>query len=185
MPLVQTCEHLKVTTKNWDDLVGVATGINPAGSPSPPGVDTTDGGLLFASGATNIVAVILQLNHQYIEGENIDFHIHWCKTTSAVGTVLWEISYTWANNGAAFGAFSVFAAGTVKVADGDTADQVAIREWTPIAGAGKTISSILKVRLQRRSSGGADTYGANAKLLSCDAHIPKETLGSLGEYTKP
>ena len=168
----------------WDDIVFPAVGINPIGAPSPPTVDATTGCLVFANGATNIVALQVQLPHAWMVGTAVNPHVHWHKATSAGGTVKWQSSYSWGNIGTVYPGFSVMADGAVRQTDGDTAQQQAIMEWT-WSGAGKTMSSIILIQIHRLSSGGsADTYAGNALLCSFDVHIMKDAPGSRSEYVK-
>lgn len=168
----------------YDDVQFPAAGMNPTGLPSPPTVDNTDGTLLFASGADNIVGICFQIPHGWSEGTAIGPHIHWCKTTAAAGTVKWQLKYSVQKPGAVLPSFSSFTDGTDQVADADTANLHAIRKWAEITTTGMTVSTICKFVLQRTSSGGADTYAANAKLLSFDIHVAKDSNGSRSEWVK-
>lgn len=166
----------------WDDLRSPATGVNPSGTPSPPSIDANDGGLLFAnSPAVNIIAIMVQFPHTYKEGTNVEPHLHWTKTTSAAGTVGWEIRYSWANPDGVFPAFSSWIPySSVGVSDANTADKHAIVKFPTINGSDKLISSMMKVNIRR--NGG--TYAANAKLLEFDIHHRIDTSGSEQEYIK-
>lgn len=175
----------QMTIPAWDDLRAPSSAINPAGSAVAATVDTEDGSLLFANGQVQTVAISFQLPHAWKVGTDISFHIHWCKTTSAAGTVKWQVKYKWTNIGDVIPAFSVFADGTEATPNSDTANKHAIFEFTDFAGTGKTISSQLTVVLQRLSSGGgADTYGAPVKLLEADVHYQVDSFGSGQEYVK-
>ena len=184
MPNSQRFFDVNIDPPNWVDLVTPASAINPAGPVAPPIIDNTDGSLLFRNGQTDTVAFLLQIPHGYYPHSNINFHIHWSKVTSAVGTVKWQAQFAWANNGEIMPAFSVLADGAVVIADADTAGLIAVRAWD-INGGSKVISSILKVWLQRTSAAGGDTYANNAKLLSADLHVRVDTIGSKSEWTKP
>lgn len=175
---------IEVDLPQFTDLALPASLINPVGPVSPPVVDAADGTLLFRNGQTDTVTFIYQLPHGYREGSDIAFHVHWSKTTSAVGTVNWQYKYSWGEIGKVTPAFSVLASGVVQVADLDTAEVQAITRWTTLVGSGHTVSSIIKVWLQRTSAAGGDTYAANARLISADLHYQQNTFGSIVEWAK-
>lgn len=175
----------QMTVPAWDDLRAPSSAINPAGSAAAATVDTEDGSLIFSNGQVQTVAISFQMPHAWKVGTDVSFHIHWCKTTSAAGTVKWQVKYKWTNIGDVIPAFSAFADGTEAIPNSDTANKHAIFEFTDFAGTGKTISSQLTVVLQRLSSGGgADTYAAPVKLLEADLHYQIDSFGSKEEYVK-
>jgi hypothetical protein len=182
-----TTDRFGLTTSVWDDVVISGTAINPVGLPSPATLDTSDGAWLFASGSDNVAIFIFQIPHRINEAltatTDFNFHIHWCKTTSAAGTVKWQAKFDWANIGATFGGYGALADGTAVVSDSNTANKHALIQW-PLDPTGKTVSSILKVYLQRTSAGGGDTYAADAKLLSADCHFRIDSMGSDSETSK-
>ena len=165
----------------WDDLVIPATLVNPVGSPSPPTIDENDGTLLFKNGVDNTTALIFQLPHSWRVGTDVSFHIHWAKTTSASGTVNWQMKYKWGNIGDVMGAYSILYGGIESIPNSDTAEKQALMSFPTATGlmsrTGKTLSSILNVWLQRTGTSG-DTYGADARLISADLHIQKDGNGS-------
>lgn len=176
--------ELRHPTGVYEDYGVNAIGINPPGAGTDPTRDTTDGTLKFASGRDTLIAVIIQMPHGWIEGSSIYPHVHWCKTSSASGTVKWQLKYAVATAGEAFPALSAFADATAEVADADTADLHAIAKWGAITMAGKKVSTLIKFVVQRQSNGGGDTYAADAKLLWFDIHYLRDTHGSRSEYTK-
>ena len=172
----------KLTNPAWDDLRAPATGINPAGSAASATVDTEDGSLLFANGQVQTVAITFQMPHTWKVGTDVSFHIHWCKTTAAAGTVKWQAKYKWTNIGDVIPPFSAFSDGTEAIPNSDIANKHAIFEFTDYFGVGKTISSQITIVLQRNTTG--DTYGATVKLLEADIHYQVDSFGSGQEYVK-
>jgi len=164
----------------WDDLRAPASGLNPAGSISPPSVNTADGSLTFAT--ANAVGVWFQMPHDYKEGSDISVHCHWSKSTSAAGAVNWQIKTKWLNIGAVDPGFSSLASGTEAVPNSDTAGKHAITEFTDLVGTGKTLSSMVCVYLVRTAAG--DGYGTTVSLYEIDVHYQRDTLGSRQEYVK-
>ena len=174
-----------LTDAQFIDLVMPAAGVNPNGSPSPATPSTATGNLLFANAQTNVACITFQLPHNYVEGEDVEFHIHYCKTTSATGTVKWQMKYTWVNPDGTRGDFSELAdPDNVQIAANDTASKLSAVSWH-LTGTGMKISSLLNVYLHRLSSGGsADTYGADAELISLDVHVPVDAVGSKLEWSR-
>jgi len=167
-------------TTVWDDLRSPASGLNPAGSISPPSVNTADGSLTFATG--NAVGVWFQLPHDYKEGSTVSVHCHWSKSTSAAGTVNWQVKTKWFNIGATDPGFSALASGTDVVPDSSTAGKQALTSFGDLVGTGKTLSSMICVYLVRTAAG--DSYGANVNLYEIDVHYQRDTLGSRERFIK-
>lgn len=167
----------------WDDLLSPATSINPAGSPTPPSIDNTDGSLIFTATGVNTVTVWFQLPHAWKVGSELRPHLHWYKSASTSGYVNWEVKYKYAGLGASFGSFTGLLSGTVQVPDSNSANVHAITRFPVIDGSGLTISSMVCVWVQRTTTSG-DTYSGNAHLIGVDIHYQKDTQGSRQEYIK-
>lgn len=165
----------RYTTPAWEDLRAPATGINPVGSTSPATPNTTDGSLTFAKG--NVVTCWFQMSHAWKEGSDIYIHLHWSKTTSAAGSVNWQIKYKWFNLGATAPAFSSLITGSETIPNSDTADKHALYSFPVVSGAGKTLSSMICVYLERINDGN-DTYAANVNLYEIDIHHLVDSFGS-------
>lgn len=168
----------------WDDLRFPATGLNPPGAVSDPGRDNTDGCFVFDAASTELITGVAQMPHAWKEGSVIRPHIHWAKTTSATGAVVWQFEYAWANLGEVSPTLSTPITGTLMVSDGNTVNKHALTSFGSISGVGKKVSSILKWRLTRVGGDGGDTYGADAKLLEFDIHYQVDSSGSTTEYVK-
>lgn len=165
----------------WDDLRFPVQAINPAGAAAPPTVDTTDGTLLFSSGATNTIAVIVQMPHAWWKGSAVTPHIHWCKTTSAAGDATWRCEYSIADGNAVFPAFQVLATQSTVVAgtpDTNTANKHLVTSFGDLPLTQNNYSCIIKMLIHRIGGDPADTYGANAKLLEFDLHYRLESRGT-------
>jgi len=164
----------------WDDLRAPASGLNPSGTISPPAVNTADGSLTFDT--TEAVAAWFQLPHGYKIGSDLHIHIHWSKTTSAAGTVNWQVKYKTGNIGEVMGAFSSLESLTESVGNGNTANLQALSSHSTVDGSALTLSSMICVYLIRTASG--DTYGADVNLYEIDIHYQADTIGSLSLLTK-
>lgn len=173
--------HGAVDQLGWDDLRFPAATINPAGQTGAASLetdaDTFPGTLLFSNSADNIVCGVAQLPHEMHFGTDavLKPHIHWAKTTSASGLVVWDFNYRWIGNvGGDPESWSSTDNGTASVSDADTADRHALTAFTAISLTGKRESAMLAFRLYRRAGTDAnDTYGAPARLFELDFHYQR------------
>lgn len=173
--------------KEWEDLRFPATAINPPGQASDPDVEASSGLLLFDAAATEVVFVAAQLSHSWAEGTAIVPHVHWQKTTSASGNVLWRLEYKWAPIGEVMdAAFTTVDASTPIGAtpDTDTADYHMITSFGDVDVSGKNVSDMFIFKVSRVGGDAADTYAADARLLEIDIHYQKNSLGSEYEGRK-
>ena len=203
MPLRGTSDrldqrHLRVEVgevvaydSQWEDLRFPAQAINPAGQASPPGVETTgvaSGLLLFDAAGVEIVAGLAQMPHGWDEGTAISPHVHWQKTTSATGNVLWKLDYEVVANGAVAAMDYGDSLSSATVAEGtpdsNTANQCLITGLGTIDMTGQKASALIFWRLSRVGSDGSDTYGADARLLELDFHYRVNSFGSQDLFTK-
>jgi hypothetical protein len=176
-----TPSELTLTDTVWDDLRFPAQGINPAGAPSPPTVDTADGTLVFSASATNIIAGVAQFPHHWKEGSTINPHIHWCPSNTDTGNVLWRFEYEVQNIGGTFAGFTTV--DTLEAGDG-TAEKHQVHSLGTISMTGKTLSCMMKWRVSRIGGDGTDTFTGTARLLEFDIHYEIDSLGSRSEMTK-
>ena len=176
-------ERLALPRATWDDLRFPATAVNPPGLASDPDWDGTKGGWLFASNATELLYIIAQLPHSWAEGTEIRPHVHWEKTTSAGGTVYWNLNYQITAIGGPRSAAVDLGAYT-SAQPSDTADIQQITPLGPIDMTGYSLSCMLIMQLSRVHDNANDTYGADARLLEFDFHVQSDHAGSAGEYTK-
>lgn len=173
----------------WDDLKTPASGINPAGAASPPGQDTSvmPGTLLFDASGVEVVALVVQMSHSYKEDTAIVPHVHWTKTTSAAGNVLWRLRYKVVKIGEVGDAdfTTLTTSSTVEgTPDNDTANEHLISTFGEVTISGFQISDMLVCELSRVGSDAADTYGADARLLEFDIHYQRDEPGSRQEFRK-
>lgn len=172
----------------WDDLRFPAQGINPPGAVADPGLESTTGLLLFAAAGTETIAGVAQMPHAWDEGTTIKPHVHWQKTTSAAGNVLWQLDYEVINNGdtaaMAYGSQGQGVTPMDGTPDGNTANQVLITSLGDITMVDKRISCLIFWKLSRIGSDASDTYGADARLIEFDIHYEIDSRGSIEEFTK-
>jgi hypothetical protein len=140
----------------------------------------------------------IQLPHNYVPGTDLHWHVHFANDTTiadtqtvvfrfrfTVGSVNGEMialanaDATFTNNAAARVAITAVSPAQISGTD-ILADTHMISGGATITGTTFGLSTVLYGRLERLSS---DTYTGKALLLSADAHIQKNRLGSENEYT--
>ncbi len=172
----------------WDDLRFPAQAINPVGGVNPPDLDNTTGALLFDADAVEIIAGIAQMPHAWHQGTTIKPHIHWTKTSSASGDVVWLFEYEVVNNGevAPLTYTNTYQTSSVVAGtpDNDTANEMLITSLDDISMVGKKISCIIFWKLSRVATDGSDTYAADARLVELDFHYQIDSNGSTQLFTK-
>ena len=167
----------------WDDLCFPATAINPAGSPTPMTFDQDNLGFLATDSGTQNIAIIAQMPHSWKEGSDIYPHLHWSPTTTDTGDVVFSLSYKWQNIEEADPGSWTTMTSLVAPADG-AAYKHQMDSFGAITGTGKTISSILKIKISRLGGDAADTYGAISLLSQFDIHYQMDSTGSRSQGTK-
>ena len=171
----------------WDDLRFPVSGINPPGGVNDPDLDPNNGTWLFNANTTEICAIIAQMPHSWREESTIIPHVHWSKTTSASGNVLWRFEYQIAKPGDVFpGTWTTVDTTTTVTGtpDNDTAEEHLISSFGDIDMTGYTISTILLTRISRIGGDASDTYGADARLIEFDIHYEIDGAGSALEFIK-
>lgn len=144
---------IRLNNTSWDDFRFPASGINPPGLGSDPDRETSTGLLLFDSASTEIIAGVAQLPHAWKETSDISPHVHWQKTSSAAGDVLWQFDYEVVNNGAVaamdYGTQLQTTELVAGTPDNDTANEVLISEFDHIDMPGMNISCLVFWKLSR------------------------------------
>lgn len=168
----------------WEDLrfPAAAIQLNPANT--HPALDTEIPGRSYRNGETDTQIVMMQLPHSWLEGSVLKPHVHWQKTTSAAGNVVWSLSYQWSSTGKVLEDAIVLSASVPTVSDQDTANLHAFTPLGDISTAGRKISDMLLMKLSRLGSDAADTYEATARLIEFDVHYQASTAGSRGVFRK-
>jgi len=176
----------QLSAQTYDDLTFPATAVNPPGQPSDPDWDVTTPGWLFDATGTEILHLVGQLPHTYVENSDLMPHIHWTKTTSAANDVYWQLEVAKAPIGGVISSFTTTASSTVVAGtpDTNTADKHLITAFPAIDGTGLGISDMLIMKLSRIGGHADDTYGADARMLEFDIHVKSWPTGSIKEYSR-
>lgn len=117
-----------------------------------------------------------ELQHDYQEGSDLIFHIHWCPTTAGSGSVKWNIDYTIERDNV-----GTMQSGTLSVVDStDGVAWIARRiNIGTILGTDLKIGDQIAIRLYRNPSDSEDTYTADAGLsFTFGYHYCVDSLGS-------
>jgi hypothetical protein len=123
-----------------------------------------------------------EILHDWTEGGSIYPHIHWMPTTTATGSVIWFLEYTWTNSGD-----SSAVPATVSCTNSFTNNIIwthQMSHFPAIGGEGKTIGSSFSFRLYRDPAGAGDVYPGDAALRNIGIHYRKNTVGSRSIGTK-
>ncbi len=168
----------------WDDLQCPPEAFNAQGSPSPPTIDNTTvpGTWLFSGTIENNLAVVRQMPHRWKQGGTLKPHVHWEKTTTGSGEVMWQWCYSIANVGAVFPAYSDYFDGTNAVPHSDTVRKHALDTFPEVDMTGKRESCMICIKFRRLPSHASDTYAADARFLEFDIHYQSDKDGTEVEY---
>ena len=173
-------------TTYWDDLQVPVTAIRLGGA-SPADAVAYKGSIVlsFDDVTDEFIYFIAQLPHSYIEGSDIEFHIHWTPKVSgsAAGAenVKWDMTYSWANIGDSFPGET--SATVSKDVQNDSADEHLLTEVVDIDGTSKKISSILLCSLGRDTAV-ASNYANEVYVVAIDFHFQTDGKGSRAEDIK-
>jgi len=172
-------DHLGVASPTnllWDDLRVSLNGTSP-GAATPNLTSYRDGLYLYAFSETVAQHLVfdVQLPHGWVDGSTIHPHIHWAPGNyTGTGVVRWELEYSWANIGSAFGASTTM---TVDVAGPGVAYKHTLTAFPTITGTGKTASSILLCKVGRLGNHANDTFDDVAYGITVDFHIQYDSMG--------
>jgi hypothetical protein len=167
-----------------DNIAGVALGVGA----TPPDLIQLNSGTIYVrafDGATITEQLFgaAEINHDYKEESNLQFHIHWSPTTNNAGDVKWQLTYQWIEvDGSFSGAETTI---SVTQAAGGTAWSANKVLFPDISGTGHAIGSQLVFRLFRDPTDAADTYGDDAAITGTFGfHYEIDTIGSRQITTK-
>ena len=163
----------------FDDLFFPLAQVR-VGANSKPDFDYTNNGLLFPQNDTaEYVWITCQLPHRWKEGSTIYPHLHYTQTVNA--QPVFRMEYRWTNIGdAVSGTWTNYDLATNAMPYVSGSIHQILKNATGIDGTGKTISSLLEIKLYRTDN--VVTGDLLAKQF--DVHIEIDGLGSSLEYVK-
>lgn len=151
------------------------------------GADTGITTYAFAVG--ELVSGIFEMQHDYKEGSDITFHVHWQGIAAPTGTdnVQWQLIYTITRDGNTVNAPTTITSGDTAF---DTQYETVRTDFSAIDGStGGIDGGNIKIgdqfcfQLQRIASTG-DAYAGDALLLTAGLHVQVDTIGSRQIGTK-
>ncbi len=148
----------------WLNSVGGATGIYTRG---------------FAVGEQ--VSGSIEIPHDYKNGTDLTFHVHWGVNDAPSGTdyVKWELTYSVTRDSVVFPAATVI----VKETSVDTQYKCLRSDFTAITGTNFLIGDQFDFTLKRIASAG-DAFSGEALTRTIGFHYQCDTIGSRQEFLK-
>lgn len=162
----------------WDDLFFPLTNAK-LGANLKPDYDYTNNGLLFPQNDTSeYVWITVQLPHRWLVGSTIEPHLHYIQNANT--QPVFRMEYKWTNIGdAVSGSLTTLDLNTNNLPY--TSGSIhQILNGASISGVGKTISSILDIKLYRIDN----VYVGDLLAKQFDIHIQVDGFGSQEEYIK-
>lgn len=177
--VLESNESILPILSRYDDIVFELTQTRQ-GSNLKPDYDFTNIGLLFPQNLTSeIVYITLQMPHAWQVGSTIYPHLHLIQSQNLQAT--FRIEYKWYNIGDTVPAsWTVYNLTDYAIPYTSGSISQIIKGAGGISGVGKTISSILKIKLYRNDN----VYVGDILADQFDIHILKDSLGSQLEYEK-
>lgn len=164
----------------WSDIVVALHGAELHPTQSPQWIDYKGGRALQFSGTANqTIYFDCQLPHSYAEGTDLEFHVHAVHQVTETGTVIWELTHSWANVGEVFPTQTTV---SKTFPSHEPQDVHGAGSVATLDGTGKKVSSILMCSLTRK--GAVDTSTSASLLIGVDFNFLMDTLGSREEYAK-
>ena len=168
----------EVTGLRWDDLRFPAQGIRIGAVGNA--TSDTDGTLIFAGNADQIIQGVAQMPHRWQDGTPIRPHIHLQFKTSASANTRWKLTWDIASVNGNFGVTT--GNNTITVANPQNVNKHAIASFAEVPMTGFKDSAIIKWTVTRlASSDDADNDTNAANLLEFDIHYQAGSHGSVSE----
>jgi len=178
---------LKLTTSAWRDInLGAGVFTNPASS--IPGevqfVDNTGantGIYTYGFAVGEKVSGDFEMQHDYKEGTDLYFHVHFQGNDAPTGTdkVRWQLTYTFMQDGETLAP----ATPITKECDCDTQYEAIRCDFDAIDGTDIKIGDQFLFTLERIAAT-TDEYAGDAVVATIGMHIQLDTLGSRQIGTK-
>lgn len=129
----------------------------------------------FDNAATNSVHGTIELQHDYVDGTDLELHLHWSPTTTNTGDCKWGVEYTFANMDATFPTTTTV---TAVQAGSGTVNKHQYLTIATLSGIGLTKGAVMAFRLYRDGTHASDTFTGNAFLHRVALHYAVNKLGS-------
>lgn len=169
--------HGEATT--YDDISLSGMSFAPGGAAAPDIIDFVTPNLKiygFDGGSTpERLYITSESKHEYEEGSELEFHVHWAPTTTGAGNVKWQAYVSWMSVDGIFSAPTLLTG--ISPARGQAWQNTYISLGT-MPGTGRTINSQLVIQIFRDPTDVADTYASDAAFIAFGIHYKKDTVGS-------
>lgn len=151
------------------------------------GTDPSPGlyGFGFDAAAREHLWTLITLPNDYLPGSDIVPYLRWSPVDATAGYVNWEWEWCWRNVGGdvtavdtGFGATTTAGSSAAPGAAGRIVEQ----QFTALSGADKEPGSTVFVTLSRRADVAADTYAADAVLLSAGFKYVTGGVGTVNKF---
>ncbi|MCX6057729.1 MAG: hypothetical protein NTW69_06230 [Chloroflexi bacterium] len=129
----------------------------------------------FINSATTDLQGSFEILHDYKDGSDFEFHIHWSSSTTNTGNCLWAIDYSICNMLGVWGAPTTV---TVLAAGSGVVRTHQYKTLATISGTGITAGASLDFRIYRLGNDPTDTFTGSAFLHIVGLHYEKNKLGS-------
>jgi hypothetical protein len=157
----------------WKDLILPITSVGPGGS--NPAATTLLGNVqVYGFQTGDLIQGSFEIQHDYIEGTDLNVHVHWAPSTSNTGAVVFNFEYTVANVGAVYPATTIL--NQPFTPSGVQAQHQLSAFTTTIPGTGRKIGDVVCFRFLRNATGNAFT--GLALVTSIGVHYQCDCLGS-------
>jgi hypothetical protein len=170
----------------WNDINMPASALR-LGATAPDAISVLGAGSIQTLGFDGNATVesvhgAAEILHGYVEGSDIEFHVHWMPTTANAGNVKWQLEYSWIDKDGTFANPTTI---SVIQAAGGTAWVHKRADFPAISGTGMAINSAVLFRLFRDPTDGDDTYNNDdAALVQVGIHYQIDVYGSRLEDSK-
>ncbi len=174
----------------WEDLQFPLTAAKLTGVSDPNFTKVTDNGsgstgiyaYSFSATADQQVFISAEMVHEWKEGSDYYFHLHWYPSTADTGRIVFSIEWAVSNIGATIGNSIV----TVYVYNLNTPNSKKqfMTEMLTIPGAGLTISHGIGFTIKRLGSDSRDTYPGAIWITRAAIHYEKDAIGSTTRLVK-
>lgn len=163
----------------YDDISISGMSFAPGGAAAPDIIDFVTPNLKVygfnGGGTVERLYITSESKHEYEEGSELEFHVHWTPTTTGAGNVKWQAYVSWMSVDGIFSAPTLLTG--VSPARGQAWQNTYITLGT-IPGAGMTINSQLVIQIFRDPGDAQDTYASDAAFIAFGIHYKKDTVGS-------
>jgi hypothetical protein len=171
----------------WTDEKFPASGINLAGTPSPPTIDSTwsansvPGTLLFSGSAQNNLAGVAQFKHGFVSGP-VGPHMHVRREVDSAEGVVFYLAYNILGNPGDKPTGWVTLSGTVVAGDFTSAYEHCIIAFPAIDLTSYYDSVMVGWHLWR--DGASDSFADVVRLYEFDIHYRNRAFGSTNIYAQ-